>query len=555
MDKTKFGSYVKESRIKKNYTQQELADLLFVDVSTVSKWERGVSYPDITLVPDICRILEISEHELIASSHDIEYRKMKKDATKYNNMKKSVFWSINIVYLTAILTCFIVNIAVNHTLSWFFIVLTSILCAYTFCPTITWLFPRYKKIVFSASTFVSMLFLFLTCSVYTNNYWFFIAILGVLLAYYIVIYPVIFKKQKNYLNEEKYKKLSKWFLLSYITGIAVITFFLLVAIYMYTSINLKMSLLITGGIFVIPMLFGILNLFEISKKLNKPILLSLVGVFVVLVMIGIGRSIYLKSSEVTKTYSIEQTYNNIKIEGKTFDLNIYTSSNDETKIIYTETKKVSFEIKVIDGVLTVNQNDNRKFYDKLFNFSDYEVELYISQKVIDSLTVKGSIGDIEVNKGVSFNNVDIINSMGDIDFNSNVTNNLIINNSTGDIEIENSKIGGTLSIKTKTGDVELNNVNCNKLDIKITTGDVELHNSIVTTDFVHVGSTGDVQFNDFDANNIDVSVSTGDVKGTLKSNKIFIAKSKTGAINVPETTIGGICKITTSTGSIKIRYK
>jgi transcriptional regulator with XRE-family HTH domain len=87
MDKKKFGSYIKESRLKKNYTQHELADLLFVDVTTVSKWERGVSYPDITLVPDICRVLDISEHELIESSRDEEYRKIKKDAKRYNNMK------------------------------------------------------------------------------------------------------------------------------------------------------------------------------------------------------------------------------------------------------------------------------------------------------------------------------------------------------------------------------------------------------------------------------------------------------------------------------------
>lgn len=50
MNKTKFGAYIKESRIKKNYTQQELANLLFVEASTVSKWERGVSYPDITFL-------------------------------------------------------------------------------------------------------------------------------------------------------------------------------------------------------------------------------------------------------------------------------------------------------------------------------------------------------------------------------------------------------------------------------------------------------------------------------------------------------------------------
>ena len=159
VDKTRFGSYIKESRIKKNYTQQELADLLFVDVSTVSKWERGVSYPDITLVPDICMVLEISEHELIASSHDVEYRKLKKDASKYNNMKKGTFWTFNISYIVAILTCFIVNIVVNHTLSWFFIVLTSIMCAYSFCPTITWMFGKYKKLVFIGSTFFSLFLL------------------------------------------------------------------------------------------------------------------------------------------------------------------------------------------------------------------------------------------------------------------------------------------------------------------------------------------------------------------------------------------------------------
>ena len=97
MDRNKFGLYIKESRIKKNYTQQELADLLFVDASTVSKWERGVSYPDITLVPDICRVLDITEHELIESSHDEEYRKMKKEARKYNNLKRTLLLVLNIL--------------------------------------------------------------------------------------------------------------------------------------------------------------------------------------------------------------------------------------------------------------------------------------------------------------------------------------------------------------------------------------------------------------------------------------------------------------------------
>ena len=181
MDKVKFGNYLKEMRIKKNYTQQQLADLLFVDVTTVSKWERGVSYPDITMIPDICKALEISEHELIVSSRDEEYRKIKKDANGYNNMKKKTFWTLNIGYLLAILICFIVNVAVNHTLSWFFIVMASLLCSYTFIPTLTWTVNKHKGLVFIGTTFLSLFLLFLTCSLYSNNYWFIIATLGVLL--------------------------------------------------------------------------------------------------------------------------------------------------------------------------------------------------------------------------------------------------------------------------------------------------------------------------------------------------------------------------------------
>lgn len=550
MDRNKFGLYIKESRIKKNYTQQELADLLFVEASTVSKWERGVSYPDITLVPDICRVLDISEHELIESSNDDKYRKMKKDANKYNNMKKSIFWILNASYLVAILTCFIVNVAISHTLSWFFIVLTSIMCAYTFCPTITWMFTKNKSLVFIVSTFVSLFLLFLTCSVYTNNYWFMIATTGVLLGYFIVFYPILFRNIKNRLNG----KLTRSFLFSYVLGIFILVNLLLVSVYLYISYNLGIALLITGGIFVLPLSLGILNLFEISNTLNKPILLSLAGVLVILILAGLGRSIYLNSTEVTKTYNIEEPYTDIKIEGKDLDVIIY-SSNNENKVVYSENKKVTIETKVIDGVLTISQNDNRKFYDMLFNFSDFEVNLYLTEELINSLNIKGQVGDIEINKGFTFSNVDISNSTGDVEFKSNVKNNLNISNSTGDVEIENSNVGESLNIETKTGDIELSNTNCNKLDIKVSTGNTELVNTLVTTDFKMEGSTGDVRFDEFDASNIEVSVGTGNVKGTIKSSKIFIAKSKTGSVSVPETVTGGVCKITTSTGNIKISYK
>ena len=424
------------------------------------------------------------------------------------------------------------------------------MCAYTFCPTITWMFTKNKRLVFIGSTFISLFLLFLICSLYTNNYWFMIATMGVLLGYFIVFYPILFRNIRNKLNG----KLTRCFLLSYVLGMFILVNLLLVSVYLYISYNLGMALLITGGIFVLPLALGILNLFEISKTLNKPILLSLAGVLLLLILAGLGRSIYLKSTEVTETYNIEESYTDIKIEGKYLDVSIYLSNN-ENKVVYSENKKVTIETKVIDGVLTINQNNNRKFYDMLFDFSDFEVNLYLTEELINSLNIKGKVGDIEINKGFTFSNVDISNSTGDVELKSNVKNNLSISNSTGDIEIENSNVSGSLNIETKTGDIELSNTNCNKLDIKVSTGDTELVNTLVTTDFKMEGSTGDVRFDEFDASNIEVSVGTGNVKGTIKSSKIFIAKSKTGSVSVPETVTGGVCKIATSTGNIKISYK
>ena len=52
-DKKTFGAFIKAKRTEKNYSQKELADMLFVTEGAISKWERGKNYPDIELLPII----------------------------------------------------------------------------------------------------------------------------------------------------------------------------------------------------------------------------------------------------------------------------------------------------------------------------------------------------------------------------------------------------------------------------------------------------------------------------------------------------------------------
>ena len=143
-DKKDFGLFIKQKRLMKNYTQKDLAQMLCVSEGAVSKWERGVSYPDITMISDICRALQISEHELITASTDTATRKEQQEARSFRVIRGAWFWIPTIAYAVALLTCFICNLAVNHTLSWFFVVLTSLLCAYTFIPNVTCFFKTKK---------------------------------------------------------------------------------------------------------------------------------------------------------------------------------------------------------------------------------------------------------------------------------------------------------------------------------------------------------------------------------------------------------------------------
>lgn len=65
LDKARFGAFLSELRREKGWTQQELADRLFVSNKAVSKWERGQSLPDIALLTPLADALGVSVAELL----------------------------------------------------------------------------------------------------------------------------------------------------------------------------------------------------------------------------------------------------------------------------------------------------------------------------------------------------------------------------------------------------------------------------------------------------------------------------------------------------------
>ena len=65
MEKETLGAFVCELRKEKQMTQKEMAEKLGITDKAISKWERGLSYPDISMLEPIAELLDVSVMELL----------------------------------------------------------------------------------------------------------------------------------------------------------------------------------------------------------------------------------------------------------------------------------------------------------------------------------------------------------------------------------------------------------------------------------------------------------------------------------------------------------
>lgn len=67
----KINEIIKEKRLEKGFTQEQLATRLGVSTPAVNKWEKAVSYPDITLLPALARLLDTDLNTLLCFKEEL----------------------------------------------------------------------------------------------------------------------------------------------------------------------------------------------------------------------------------------------------------------------------------------------------------------------------------------------------------------------------------------------------------------------------------------------------------------------------------------------------
>ena len=67
----KINQIIREKRKELSLTQEQIAEFLGVSTPAVNKWEKGSTYPDITLLPALARLLKMDLNTLLSFNEDL----------------------------------------------------------------------------------------------------------------------------------------------------------------------------------------------------------------------------------------------------------------------------------------------------------------------------------------------------------------------------------------------------------------------------------------------------------------------------------------------------
>lgn len=297
---------------------------------------------------------------------------------------------------------------------------------------------------------------------------------------------------------------------------------------------------------------------------------------------------------VTNEYTPQGDFSGIEAVADTAAVEFLPSEDGKVRVVAVEYEKVRHTVRVEDGLLKLGVEDKRAWFEHIgIHFGSPKLTVYLPESEYNTLAVETDTGAVKIPKDFTFSQLKVTcdtgyvecyaNVSGDINIDtdtgavkcfSQTAGEMKIDTDTGDITVENTSVGsltlsvntgrikvtgvsclGDISVNVDTGDASLTDLTCKNLTSDGDTGDITLKNVIAQGKFTIERDTGDVEFDGADAAEILVETDTGDVSGSLLSSKIFLVETDTGRKSYPDSTEGGICRITTDTGDVRITVK
>lgn len=268
------------------------------------------------------------------------------------------------------------------------------------------------------------------------------------------------------------------------------------------------------------------------------------------------QKLFSRSSLLTLTLGGSE-YGDLTIEGETGDVKVGDGFSFKNVEISLSTGNLALSDVTVAGDISIEQSTGDCVLTSVFA-SAVTLGGSTGDAYLTDLTVMGAI-DTQRSTGktvatrVAAASISAVADTGRMEFTDVTTvGALSVTTTTGKSTHTNIK-AGSVKIEADTGNVSLSAVtSAGALAVETTTGDIRLTDVLVGSIRLFA-DTGNVDLARVDAADIDIETDTGHVKGTLLTEKVFIARSDTGRIDVPETLTGGRCKVVTDTGRIELR--
>ena len=157
-------------------------------------------------------------------------------------------------------------------------------------------------------------------------------------------------------------------------------------------------------------------------------------------------------------YEVAELYETIYIDTETSDVMIIPSDVRKTTVTCLEQENMKHTVAVVDGTLEIKLEDTRSFQHHIaINFRKPQIKVYIPRGEYGNLSIEATTGDVVIQNGFSFENIDVSLTTGDIRCNAYAKKGIRLKTTTGDIRMEDARAWNA-ELRLTTGDVYMLNV-------------------------------------------------------------------------------------------------
>ena len=134
------------------------------------------------------------------------------------------------------------------------------------------------------------------------------------------------------------------------------------------------------------------------------------------------------------SYPVKETFDSILIESGQCNVCLLPSADGSCEVLCRAAENLASHVSVKDGVLTVQESDERAWYEHLLGgWERMRLEIMLPQSAYQSLTITSASGDVQVPEGFRFANAQITTASGGVSFLAEVEGTLSVQTTSGDI--------------------------------------------------------------------------------------------------------------------------